>query len=61
MDSKEIALTAEFCERTGLGMTIWKYVAGDEAALQAVRKAAREQSSRANVFIPVFPKEATSK
>lgn len=42
-----------FFERVGLGMTVWTYPQGDNAALQAVQQAATQQSNRVNLFVPV--------
>lgn len=43
-----------FLERVGLGVTLWYYDGGNAAALQSVQKAAKNQSRRANLFVPVF-------
>ncbi len=39
--------------RVGMGLTIWKYQAGNPQARAAVMEAAKNQSERANIFVPV--------
>jgi hypothetical protein len=46
-----------FFNRVGLGVTLWTYPKGDPTALQNVQQAARDQSDRANIFIPVDPED----
>lgn len=43
-----------FLERVGLGITVWYYDAANPAALGAVQNAAKVQSRRANLFVPLF-------
>ncbi len=43
-----------FLERVGLGVTLWYYDGGNPQALSAVQAAARNQSRRANLFVPIF-------
>lgn len=45
----------DFFDRVGLGLTLWKYPLGNEAARQAMIKAAKDQSNRAHLFVPVSP------
>lgn len=47
----------DFFSRVGLGVNLWKYSSGNEQALQAVQKAAQQNTDRANIFIPVVPGE----
>jgi hypothetical protein len=50
----------DFFSRVGLGVTMWKYPAGNAAALAAMKQAARDQSDRAHIFIPVTPEDAAN-
>lgn len=43
-----------FLERVGLGVTLWYYDGGNPQALNAVAAAAKNQSRRANLFVPIF-------
>jgi hypothetical protein len=43
----------QFFERAGLGVTVWKYPAGNPQALIEIQNAAREHSNRAHLFVPV--------
>lgn len=45
----------EFFDRVGLGVTIWKYPRGNDAAKQAMQTAANQQQERAHIFVPVDP------
>ena len=45
----------DFFDRVGLGVNIWKYPRGNAEAKAAVEEAARTQSSRAHVIVPVDP------
>jgi 2'-5' RNA ligase len=46
---------SDFFARVGLGLTIWYYQQGNNQALEAIQKAAREQSNRAHLFVPRSP------
>jgi hypothetical protein len=44
----------DFMERVGLGVTMWKYEAGNDAARQEVQNAALAYDRRVNVFVPCW-------
>ena len=44
-------------ERLGLGVTVWTYPKSSPEALEAVKKAAAEQSDRAAILVPVEPED----
>ncbi len=44
----------EFCERTGLGLRVWKYQAGNPQSEEEAKRAAATQTDRTNVVVPVF-------
>ena len=53
---KEIeAWITDFMERVGLGVTLWKYEAGNAQALAEVSAAAKAYDRRVNVFVPCWP------
>lgn len=43
----------DFFDRVGLGVNIWEYQAGNPQAREEAQRAASEQSSRANILVPV--------
>ncbi len=45
----------DFMERVGLGVTMWKYEAGNSSALTEVQAAAKAYDRRVNVFVPCWP------
>ena len=45
----------DFCERVGLGVTLWKYEAGNDASKKEVMDAASAYDRRVNVFVPCWP------
>lgn len=45
---------ADWCERTGLGIRLWYFQAGNPTSEAAVKKAAREATDRTNIFIPRY-------
>jgi hypothetical protein len=49
-----LANVTNFFDQVGLGMTLWKYPAGNDAARQEALSAALSQSSRAHVLVPVW-------
>lgn len=49
-----LANVTDFFDRVGLGMTIWKYPAGNDAARKEALTAAQNQSARAHVLVPVW-------
>jgi hypothetical protein len=51
---------AEFYDRIGLGVNIWTYPSGNVEALNAAQTAAKNQSDRANLFVPVIPGQERS-
>lgn len=50
-----LANITDFFDRIGLGITVWKYPQGNDAALKAVQQAANDQSNRAHLFVPIAP------
>lgn len=42
----------DYCERTGLGLRIWYYQAGNPESKRAVEDAARHQTDRTNIIVP---------
>jgi len=44
-----------FISRVGLGINLWRYQSGNPESLAAVQQAARENTDRANLFVPVIP------
>lgn len=44
----------DFFDRIGLGVTLWKYPAGNEQAKAQAEEAARNQSGKAHVLVPVW-------
>lgn len=48
-----LANITDFFDRVGLGITVWRYPQGNDAALQAIKQAANDQSQRAHIFVPV--------
>lgn len=52
-----LAATSTFVERVGLGITIWYYRSGNDAAKKAAEKGAREQGNRSNILVPLFGDE----
>lgn len=52
-----LANITDYYSRVGLGVNLWQYSSGNPQALAAVQKAARENTDRANIFIPVVPGE----
>ena len=53
---KEIeAWITDFMERVGLGVTLWKYEAGNAQALAEVSAAAKAYDRHVNVFVPCWP------
>lgn len=55
LKSEWLANVTDFFDRVGLGVTVWKYPTGNDNALQAVKKAANDQSQRAHIFVPISP------
>ncbi len=49
-----VSNTADWVERTGLGVRIWRYAGGNPASKAAVEKAAREQDDKVNILMPMF-------
>jgi hypothetical protein len=50
----------DFYDRVGLGTNIWYYPSGDQQALEAAKKAAKDQSNRAHLFVPRIPGQEQS-
>lgn len=48
------ARTSDFMDRVGMGITVWKFAAGNADSEAAVRKAMKQQSGRVNIALPVF-------
>lgn len=44
-----------YLERVGLGITLWKYDASSKDAKEKAEEAARENSRRTNITVPVWP------
>lgn len=45
---------ADWCERTGLGIRLWYFQAGNPRSEAAVKQAAKDSNDRTNIFIPRY-------